>query len=349
MNMFSMALLSKRALTVSGACWIAAAAGATDLPKPEGLQQIVDDTAKWEHVHSAQCFTEGIASDADGNVYFSDIASTADCSDAGHQEGTILKFDAGQNAVSVFRSPSGQSNGLIIGNNGDLFVAQGADFGGRRVSRIDAETGRSHVVAHSYQGRRLNSPNDLTIGPDGLIYFTDPRYSGHESIEQPIQGVYRIENDGNATLVVADAVKPNGLAFSPDGSKLYVAAANDNSSTDYSRHVKDQPVHAGLMAVLEYPVNDDGSVGPRKILVDYEGVNTLGPDGINVDASGNLYVALFGVDEPGIYVYAPDGQQIGRFPTGDVWPTNTEFVRQPDGANFLYMTGGADLYRIRLK
>ncbi|SDX78210.1 gluconolactonase [Ruegeria halocynthiae] len=236
-----------------------------------------------------------------------------------------------------------------MGENRDLFVAQGADFGGRRVSRIDAKTGRSHVLAHSYQGRRLDSPNDLTIGPDGLMYFTDPRYSGHESIEQPIQGLYRIEENGDVTLAVADAVKPNGLVFSSDGSKLYVAAANDNSSTDYSRHVKDQPVHAGLIAVLEYPVNADGSFGPRKVLVDYTDVNTLGPDGLNVDAEGNLYVALFGVDEPGIYVYAPNGQRIGRFPTGEVWPTNTAFVSDPDGHHYLYMTGGADLYRIRLK
>lgn len=339
--------LIKAAALIGGTC-MAVTLQAAELPAPEGLDGLVKPDSKWEHLHTAQCFTEGIAHDPQGNVYFSDIASTADCADAGHQEGTILKYDAANGTTSVFRSPSGQSNGLYMAQNGDLYVAQGADYGGRRISRIDAATGRSHVMAHSYQGRRLNSPNDLTMGPDGLIYFTDPRYSGHESIEQPIQGLYRIEADGKVSLAVADAVKPNGLVFSPDGKKLYVAAANDNSSTDYSRHVKDQPTHTGLMAVLEYPVKEDGTLGPRKVLVDYAGVNTLGPDGLNVDKDGNMYVALFGVDEPGIYVYSPDGAQIGRFPTGEAWPTNTDFVKDPDGHTYLYMTAGKDLYRIRL-
>ncbi len=343
----SQAVLGSASIVV-GICFVTAV-NASELPAPEGLSKLVDGGAKWEHIHSAQCFTEGIASDAQGNVYFSDIASTADCSGAGHQEGTILKFDSAKNSVSVFRSPSGQSNGLYISDDGDLLVAQGADYGGRRISRIDAETGRSYVLAHSYQGRRLNSPNDLTVGPDGLIYFTDPRYSGHESIEQPIQGVYRIEQDGAVSLAVADAVKPNGLVFSPDGKKLYVAAANDNSSTDYSRHLENQPVHTGLMAILEYAVQNDGTFGARRILVNYAGVNTFGPDGLNVDKDGNIYAALFGVDEPGIYVYDPNGDQIGRFPTDPIWPTNTEFVEGPDGQTYLYMTGGKDLYRIRLK
>ncbi|WP_122072445.1 SMP-30/gluconolactonase/LRE family protein [Pseudophaeobacter sp. EL27] len=325
------------------------AASAADLPAPEGLSDFLEPDAAWELVYSAACFTEGIAASAKGDVYFSDIMSSGDCSAEGHQEGAIFKYDAQEKQVSLFRSPSGQSNGLYMAEDGDLYAAQGADFGGRRISRIDAETGRAHIIAHSFQGRRLNSPNDLTMGPGGLIYFSDPRYAGHETIEQPIQGVYRVENDGSVTLVVADAVKPNGIAFSPDGSKLYVAAANDNSSTDYTRHAKDQPVHAGLMAVLEYPMNDDGTLGARSILIDYAQVNTFGPDGLNTDKDGNLYVALFGVDDPGVYVYSPTGDVIGHLPTGEVWPTNTEFVRDPDGTTYLYMTGGADLYRIKMK
>lgn len=345
MELFKRMRLGVTALAVC----CAGAAGASELPAPEGLDQIVAKDASWELVYKAVCFTEGIASNAGGDVFFSDLMSSSDCAAAGHQEGAIFKYDAQAKEVSLFRSPSGQSNGLYMDQGGDLYVAQGSDFGGRRISRIDAETGRSYIVAHSYQGRRLNSPNDLTMGPDKLIYFSDPRYAGYESIEQPIQGVYRVENDGSVSLMVADAVKPNGLAFSPDGSRLYVAAANDNSSTDYTRHAKDQPVHTGLMAVLEYPVNEDGTLGARKILIDYSGVNTYGPDGLNTDEAGNIYVALFGVDEPGIYVYTSAGKEIGRLPTGEVWPTNTEFVTDPDGFEYLYMTAGANLYRIRLK
>ncbi|MEH6633050.1 MAG: SMP-30/gluconolactonase/LRE family protein [Halopseudomonas aestusnigri] len=349
MLFFNRTGLYKAVIHIALAVSFAGSASASNLPVPEGLDKIVAAGAEWELVYSAVCFTEGIASAPNGDVYFSDIMSSSDCAKAGHQEGAILKYDAEDKKVSLFRSPSGQSNGLYKAKGGDLYVAQGADFGGRRISRIDAKTGRSHIIAHSYQGHRLNSPNDLTMGPDGLIYFSDPRYSGHESIEQPIQGVYRVERDGSTSLVVADAVKPNGLTFSPDGSSLYVAAANDNSSTNYTLHGKDQPVHIGLMAVLEYPMNKDGTFGPRKILIDYAGVNTYGPDGLNTDADGNIYVALFGVDEPGIYVYTSEGEAIGRMPTGDVWPTNTEFVNDPDGFDYLYMTAGANLYRIRLK
>ncbi len=318
------------------------------LPSPVGLDGIAAPGAEWELVSTAECFTEGIAAGPDGMIYYSDITSTADCADGGLQEGAILKFDPATGNTETFRSPSGQSNGLFFAPSGNLIVAQGADFGGRRVSEIDMESGRSHILAHSYAGRRLNSPNDVTVGPDGKVYFSDPRYAGYESIEQPVQGVYRIEEDGAVTLVVSDASKPNGLVFSPDGKTLYIAAADDNNSTDYTRHVENQATHTGLMALLAYPMQDDGTLGPRQILVSYQDVNTAGPDGLNVDSNGNIYVALFGIDEPGIYVYAPDGSELGRFPTGDVWPTNTEFVTDKEGTQYLYMTGGNGLYRIEV-
>lgn len=325
-----------------------AQADSDQLPGPVGLGGIVDPAARWELVSSAECFTEGIANAPDGLIYYSDIMSTADCAEGGPQEGAILAFDPASMATQVFRSPSGQSNGLVFTATGDLLVAQGADFGGRRVSRIDMQTGRSHILAHSYAGRRLNSPNDLVVGPDGLIYFSDPRYAGYEAVEQPIQGVYRIEQDRSVTAFVTDASKPNGLAFSPDGKTLYVAAADDNGSMDYTRHLDKQATHTGFMALLAYPILGDGSAGKRSILVSYEGVNTAGPDGLNVDSEGNIYVALFGIDNPGIFVYAPDGSELGHFPTGGVWPTNTELVRDPGGTRYLYMTGGNALYRIEV-
>lgn len=347
-NVFSMQFALTTALLVVGTVVSPMSIAEDILPDPIGLDGIAIPGEKWEKLHEATCFTEGIAVSPEGVVYFSDITSTLDCTENGVGEGAILKFDPSTNKTSVFRSPSGQSNGMIFSREGDLVYAQGPDYGGRRVSRIDMETGRSYILAHSFKGRRLNSPNDVAIGPDGLIYFTDPRYGGHESIEQPIQGLYRIEQNGTVNLVIADASKPNGLAFSPDGKTLYVAAADDNGSTDASRLDAGQVTHVGLMAVLSYAANDDGSFGDRNVLINYHGVDTYGPDGLNVDANGNLYVALFGGNDKGIFVYSPSGKQLGYFPTGKFWATNTAFATTTDGAHYLYMTAGKSLYRIKI-
>jgi len=316
------------------------------LPPPVGLKGIVDPSARWESIYEVECFTEGIAQGRDGVIYFTDNMSTFECGANGIQEGVIFAFDPAKNETKLFRSPTGQANGLAMSPDGDLLVAQGADLGGRRVSRIDMKTGRSYILANKFQGRSLNSPNDVTVGPDGLVYFTDSRYSGEEAVEQPVQGVYRIEKDGTVTLVVADSVKPNGLAFSPDGKTLYIGAADDNGSTDYTRGIKDQLYRPGLMAILAYPAKDDGTFGPGKILVDFAGVDTLGPDGMNVDTAGNIYTAMYGGKNPSMIVFSPTGEELGRFPTGGLSVTNSLFTSGENGKHFLYMSAGKHIFRI---
>ncbi|HMD15468.1 MAG TPA: SMP-30/gluconolactonase/LRE family protein, partial [Terriglobales bacterium] len=120
--------------------------------------------------------------------------------------------------------PSGMAAGTKFDAEGNLVIAEGNDFGGRRISKIDMKTGKSYILAGLYNGRPYNGPNDLTIDEKGRIYFTDPRYFGYEAIEQPILGVYRIDPDGKVTRIITDAGKPNGICVSPDQKTLYVIA-----------------------------------------------------------------------------------------------------------------------------
>ena len=107
------------------------------------------------------------------------------------------------------------SNGIKFDADGNLLVAEGADYGGRRVTRTDMKTGKSYIIAGLFEGRPFNSPNDITIDEKGRIYFSDPRYLGHEPIDQPVQAVYRIDTDGTIHRIITDAGKPNGVASRP--------------------------------------------------------------------------------------------------------------------------------------
>ncbi len=118
-----------------------------------------------------------------------------------------------------------------------MLICEGADYGGRRVIRTDMKTGMSYIIAGMYEGRKFNSPNDVTIDERGRIYFSDPRYLGHESIDQPVMGVYRIDLDGSIHRIITDAGKPNGVCVSPDQKTLYVVS-NDNGATAIERLAK---------------------------------------------------------------------------------------------------------------
>ena len=119
------------------------------------------------------------------------------------------------------------SNGIKFDADGNMIVAEGADYGGRRVTRTDMKTGKSYIIAGLFEGRPFNSPNDITIDEKGRIYFSDPRYLGHEPIDQPVQAVYRIDPDGTIHRIITDAGKPQRRRVSPDQKTLYVVS-NDN-------------------------------------------------------------------------------------------------------------------------
>jgi gluconolactonase len=292
--------------------------------------------------------TEGVAVAPDGMVYFSDITFTHVSRDAKApiEAGHIWKFDPKTGQATVFRSPSGMSNGLKFDADGNLLAAEGADFGGRRVTRTDMKTGKAYIVAGLFEGKPFNAPNDISIDEKGRIYFSDPRYLGHEPIDQPVQAVYRIDTDGSIHRIITDAGKCNGVAVSPDQKSLYVVS-NDNGTTGIGRlkstgNKVDEPLLKGRMALLAYDLSPEGTAKFRKVLVDYAPQD--GPDGLVCDTEGNLWVAVRAENRPGIACYSPDGKELGFIPTE--LPTNVGFGRGPD-AKLLYITAGKSLYRIR--
>ena len=320
----------------------------------EAAEPIIPKNATLEKLFEGITLTEGVAVAPDGMVYFSDITFShqAVLETGAIHAGHIWKFNPATSKTTIFRSPSGMSNGIKFDSRGDMLICEGADHGGRRVIRTDMKTGMSYIIAHSYEGRRLNSPNDVTMDEKGRIYFSDPRYLGHEAIDQAVMGVYRLDADGTIHRIISDAGKPNGVCVSPDQKSLYVVS-NDNGATAIERLAKDEEAEGpvavaeslrkGNMALMAYDLHEDGTATFRETLVDYAPED--GPDGLVCDADGNLVVAVRAESRPGICFYSPKGKELAYLET-EV-PTNVGFGRGDD-SNLLYVTAGQSLYRVRL-
>jgi gluconolactonase len=283
-------------------------------------------TDKLEVLFEGGFFTEGPAMGPDGLLYFSDITFTAG---SGMQAGHIWRHDHRSGTTEIFRSPSGMSNGLMFDQGGRLIAALGADFGGRAVVRTDMETGRSEILAGLYEGRSLNAPNDVALDEQGRIYFTDPRYVGHEPVEQPVMGVYRIDVDGSVTRIIDEAGRPNGILVSPDQMTLYVASI-------------EPPAWAGLNVLLAYDLGPDGSVSNGRVLIDFR--PDMGSDGMAIDVEGNLYLTRPAA-EPGVYVYSRAGEELAFLRT-PAPPTNAAFGRG-EYSTTLFITAGGSVYSVR--
>jgi gluconolactonase len=278
-----------------------------------GDDGIVPKGAKVEKLWSEGSFTEGPAYGPGGCVYFSDIGNR------------IMKYDPKANKTTVYRDPSGRSNGLIFDPKGRLIAAEGANKGGnRRITMTEAD-GTIKVLADKWQGKRFNSPNDLTLDSKGRVYFTDPRYVGDDPREIDTESVYRIDPDGKVTQIITDVQKPNGIAVSPDMKWLYVA---DN-------HPK------GNRHLLVFPLNADGSVGKKKVLHDFG--DGRGIDGMELDAKGNIFATAGSGAKSGVYVFSPAGKQLAFIPTPET-ATNCCFAGSDH--KWLYITAGVSLYRI---
>ncbi|GLX05913.1 SMP-30/gluconolactonase/LRE family protein [Microbispora sp. NBRC 16548] len=224
--------------------------------------------------------------------------------------------------------PDAGSNGLALSRDGGTLLAATHDQ--RSISSFSLPDLTRGVVASSYQGRAFNSPNDLTVGADGTVYFTDPDFQRANRPDQMSgrTGVFRVKN-GVVSLIDDTIRQPNGIVLSPDGKTLYVGGN-------------------GTGRIYKWPVNPDGSVGPR---ADF--ASLTGSDGATVDCAGNLYQASF--NDGKVHVYAPSGVQLGTIAAG-LNTTNVAFGG-PDGRT-LYITSGTPsrggntgnfgLYRVRL-
>jgi len=251
-------------------------------------------------------FTEGPVWMAGGYLLFSDIPAN------------IMYKWTPESGAEVWREPSGNSNGLTR-NSDDLLLA--CEHGNRRVSRTNPD-GTVETIAGAYQGNRLNSPNDLVVKSDGEIYFTDPPYGIQpEEKEQPHNGVYRILTDGSLELMATDFERPNGLAFSPDESILYI----DDS---YYRHLR------------AFDVREDGTLENSRIICDMDHPQPGSPDGLKVDEEGHIYVT----GATGVWVFEPDGELLGVIAPPER-PANCAWGDEDKKS--LYLTAQTSLYRIR--
>ncbi len=193
----------------------------------------------------------------------------------------------------------------------------------RAIIRIQPN-GRYAVLADRFEGRRFNSPNDVIIGPDGAIYFTDPTLDlpQGETQEIPFQGVYRLDEKGNVRLLTKELTQPNGLAFSPDGNKLYVDDSEQRNIRVYDFH-------------------SDGTLAGGKVFGEEPGGKGDGvPDGIKLDRNGNLYVTGPG----GIWVWDPQGHHLGTILLPEQ-PANLSWGDADLGT--LYITATTSVYRLR--
>ncbi|MCA9190907.1 MAG: SMP-30/gluconolactonase/LRE family protein [Planctomycetales bacterium] len=289
-------------------------------PEFDGL---VAANSKIEILASGFTWTEGPVW-MDDHLLFSDIPRNS-----------IFKWDP-QTGISLFMTPSGYTGvtyyGLEPGSNGLLRDKQGrlmmCEHGDRRISVLTNQGGKKTIV-DSYDGKRLNSPNDAALKSNGDVYFTDPPYGLPERFTDPRReldycGVYRVAADGKVTLLTKTIERPNGIAFSPDEKTLYVAQSN--------------PDQANWTA---FPVLANGTLGEGRELYNVTERVTKEPglpDGMTVDANGILWCSGPG----GIYVFNPQGQLLGRLVTGE---RTSNCTLAPDG--YLYIT--ADTYLCRVK
>jgi gluconolactonase len=308
-----------------------ASAGAADLAKVGPPAGLVAPDAKPVNA-AVLCFLEGPAVEANGNVFFSDIAGNR-----------ILKM-APDGQVSVFRADSGRTNGNTFDAQGRLISCEGAENGPggrRRMVRTDLKTGKTEVLTERYEGKRYNSPNDVCVDSKGRIWFTDPRYSPDRGdLEMDVEAVYRVDPTGKVRRVLTqkEIDRPNGIAVAPDDKTLYV--------------IDSHPKVGGNRKVWAFDLAADGALSKQRLVYDFG--KGRGGDGLRVDADGNLWVAA-GINRPrgnpgetldvptGVYVIAPGGQLRGRIPIPEDVITNVAFGGP--GRKTLYVTAGKTLYR----
>ncbi len=235
-----------------------------------------------------------------------------------------LKYEPGK-GVSLLKEPTNRANGLTRDLQGRLIACE---HDSRRVTRQEPD-GSITVVANSFQGRQLNRPNDVVVKSDGCIYFTDPWTSpaAPEQWDLTFSGVYRVTPDlGSLSLLVGDFVVPNGLAFSPDESVLYI---NDS--------------RRGHIRAFDLMPNGMLAKQTDRVFVDLRGAEPGVPDGMKVDVAGNVYCGGAG----GLWIIDANGRKLGRIVHGA--PATTNLAFGGDDWKTLYFTSRSHLGSVKVK
>ena len=286
-----------------------------------GLHDLIAPDAPTERIAGGLGFTEGpvwLGTD----LLFSDIPNKR-----------IVRWRRLPEGPELTTYATGTSNGLTLDQQGELLAAE---HDGRRVSRV-APDGVRTVVVDQFEGKRLNSPNDIVVKSDGSIYFMDPPYAIQPSTpgvprpegwwtrpiegkEQPCHGVYRIAPDGSISLLVDDFALPNGLAFSPDESVMYI----------------DDSAHKHIRA---FDVQADGTLSNSRILLDMASDELGVPDGLKVDLQGNVFCTGPG----GVWVCRSNGELLGRI----ILPELPANLAWGEDGSILFFTARTSVYRLQ--
>lgn len=281
-----------------------------------------------ERIVSGRKWVEGpVWNRRESYLLFSDIPANS-----------VFKWQPGQ-GTSIFLKPSGYSGkapfaGREPGSNGLTYDPEGrlvlAEHGDRRIGRLET-SGKHTTLVDRFEGKRVNSPNDLVFRSNGDLYFTDPPFGLPKSFddprrETPFQGVYKYAKDGRLTLLSKDIKAPNGIAFSPDETKLYISNAD--------------PMNAVWMV---FDVKPDGTIANGQVLFDATGwtKNKPGaPDGMKIDREGHI----FGAGPGGVHVLSPQGKHLGSIETGV--PTGN--VAWGEDGSSLFITSNTNVFRLKL-
>lgn len=270
---------------------------------------IIADDALLVKVDSTYSFTEGPASDKDGNVYFTDQPNDK-----------IIKWHANDNSLSIFKEPSGRANGLYFDHDGNLLAAADEN---NELWRIDSN-GNVDTLLTSFEDKKLNGPNDIWVDLKGGIYFTDPYYQREywtrTKAEISEKNVYYISPDGKEVSIIASGfVQPNGIIGTTDGKTLYVADIGDKKT-------------------YAYTIQPNGTLTGKKLFTN------MGSDGMTIDNKGNIYLT-----GDGVTVFNKKGEQIHHIPINENWTANITFGGKDQNILFITAMGAIYTLKMNVK
>ncbi len=287
------------------------------------LDDIIAKDAKVEKISTGYIFVEGPLWHRDGYLIFSDIPANRIYKLEANQKDSVFLEKSGYSGTDKAKGELG-SNGLAYNHLGEIIACQHGD---RQIIKINPDKSRS-VIADTYLGRKLNSPNDLVCNSEGLIFFTDPPWgleknSSKPQQEIPFNGVYSISKDGKVTCIDSTLQKPNGIALSPQQDFLYVADINQ--------------------IWWKYSLDQQGNTSNKTVFFDATKLKDKGyMDGMKVDKSGNV----FGTGPGGILIFNATGKHLGTLALPEI-PSNIAFGGSDDKT--LYATCGTSIYQVKLK